>query len=1037
MKRELLAVTSEKEPSAPFVSSGGGFERSLLPPLEGELAGPGSGFGFAEDESQKLEGRASGFIPSGSSKPEELAFRGRVDPFADSDAFGETNSAFSEILPKGQGQFGVGGNGNEVSLDLDGVDLSYRGGADRFAIDASVGSNLEVAGTFNEESKSTVGYRWSGRQVESDSSILDEQEVTHRALAQGMRSDGRFEEVDELLHNVGTEALEYFDLEYFDDQIRTNPAMFDSEQMQNVDDTRKNLYANRASILKEVDRAWESDVSSLSNESGLETLEQLIEKQEQVVAAKRKIVDPITQYTGVALNRGEGLETAAYRKSRVAIANRFEIEKKRDALKFRLESLDDVSGNELARLASEVPVENNGVTVLYEELLAKRRELNMQKAKGLSENDELVSEQKESLERLEGELTQAVSVLHDSLTRELEVSEKLLAEKLQVEEAKKLHRLQRAEQEYQESLRNLRNLRLQHSTLRVAALSGKSNEKNKAPESQMVVQEGAAVVAFLRDKSARSLEESDSFSGVIPEVGDLPELSLRELFAENGLTFSEQTEVRIDEVTGELWFEGREDEKEVFKAIVSHFEALQEGKRELENKEIVSEEEEEGSFGEVSAAKKGDSTFSLNVSDVSYQLASEALGNGKWPETVRVEEFVNHFDYGEPEVALEDRVSVAMEQAAHPYLSQRNLLRVSLKTAAAGRSQEVPLGLTLLLDNSGSMVRQDRAAAVAEVFAVLQDQLKPGDRVNMIAFSRQPRLLAEGVDGGDFAQLVADATSLNSEGGTNLESALTVAKTKALEHFVEGAQNRIVLLTDGIANLGNEVPEELSEIIVGMREEGLGFDVCGVGAEGINDRLLASLAQKGDGRYFLLSEAGASGEDFANQLAGALRPAAKNVKVQVEWNPARVNFWRLYGYEEHQLAKEDFRNDQVDAAEMAAAEEGVALYHVEPKTNGIGPIGVARVRFFDVESGRMVEREWEIPYREELPTLAEADAKIHLAAAAALVGEKLAQSPLGERFEWGELSELTSSLQVTPALNSSFQISTLQTLVEQARALEN
>ena len=908
--------------------------------------------------------------------------------------------------------------------------MSYRGGADRFAIDASVGSNLEVAGTFNEESKSTVGYRWSERQVESDSSILDEQEVTHRALAQGMRSDGRFEEVDELLHNVGTEALEYFDLEYFDDQIRTNPAMFDSEQMQNVDDTRKNL-------LKEVDRAWESDVSSLSNESGLETLEQLIEKQEQVVAAKRKIVDPITQYTGVALNRGEGLETAAYRKSRVAIANRFEIEKKRDALKFRLESLDDVSGNELARLASEVPVENNGVTVLYEEFLAKRRELNMQKAKGLSENDELVSEQKESLERLEGELTQAVSVLHDSLTRELEVSEKLLAEKLQVEEPKKLHRLQRAEQEYQESLRNLRNLRLQHSTLRVAALSGKSNEKNKAPESQMVVQEGAAVVAFLRDKSARSLEESDSFSGVIPEVGDLPELSLRELFAENGLTFSEQTEVRIDEVTGELWFEGREDEKEVFKAIVSHFEALQEGKRELENKEIVSEEEEEGSFGEVSAAKKGDSTFSLNVSDVSYQLASEALGNGKWPETVRVEEFVNHFDYGEPEVALEDRVSVAMEQAAHPYLSQRNLLRVSLKTAAAGRSQEVPLGLTLLLDNSGSMVRQDRAAAVAEVFAVLQDQLKPGDRVNMIAFSRQPRLLAEGVDGGDFAQLVADATSLNSEGGTNLESALTVAKTKALEHFVEGAQNRIVLLTDGIANLGNEVPEELSEIIVGMREEGLGFDVCGVGAEGINDRLLASLAQKGDGRYFLLSEAGASGEDFANQLAGALRPAAKNVKVQVEWNPARVNFWRLYGYEEHQLAKEDFRNDQVDAAEMAAAEEGVALYHVEPKTNGIGPIGVARVRFFDVESGRMVEREWEIPYREELPTLAEADAKIHLAAAAALVGEKLAQSPLGERFEWGELSELTSSLQVTPALNSSFQISTLQTLVEQARALEN
>lgn len=437
---------------------------------------------------------------------------------------------------------------------------------------------------------------------------------------------------------------------------------------------------------------------------------------------------------------------------------------------------------------------------------------------------------------------------------------------------------------------------------------------------------------------------------------------------------------------------------------------------------------------EKDAASQGDSTFSLHVSDVSFKLAKEALAQGQWPATIRVEEFVNAFDYGETKLAAGERVGVAMEQAAHPFLPQRNLLRLSLQTAATGRGAGVPLNLTVVLDKSGSMERVDRSRAIEEAFRILTEQLNPGDKVTMISFSRQPKLLADQLDGGEGEKLLQILRETPSEGGTNVEEALQLARVKALEHFQPEAQNRVILLTDGIANLGNAVPEELMTLVEGMRKQGIAFDACGVGAEGLNDEILEALTRKGDGRYYLLGRTEDSGADFAKQVAGALRPAAQNVKVQIEWNPDRVGKWRLYGFEKHELKKEDFRNDSVDAAEMAAEEEGVALYHVEVKPDGDGPLGVARVRFLDVASGEMLEREWEIAYQGEALPLSEADPKIRLAGVAGLAAEKLARSAIGERVEWaGLLKELRP-------LKASFprqkQVQDLEVLIEQAKNLQ-
>lgn len=443
---------------------------------------------------------------------------------------------------------------------------------------------------------------------------------------------------------------------------------------------------------------------------------------------------------------------------------------------------------------------------------------------------------------------------------------------------------------------------------------------------------------------------------------------------------------------------------------------------------------EETPLDEQDASSKDDSTFSLNISDVSFKLAQAALAKGQWPETVRVEEFVNAFTYDEVSLRPTEQVGITMEQAAHPFLAQRNLLRLSLQTAATGRASGVPLRLTVVLDKSGSMERRDRSSAIEEAFRVLTEQLNPGDQVSLISFSRAPKLLVDSLDGSEGARLLEILRETPSEGGTNVEEALKLARSKAVENHLPGAQNRIVLLTDGIANLGNAVPEELMKIVEEARQEGIAFDACGVGVEGLNDDILEALTRKGDGRYYILGSSEDSGADFARQVAGALRPAAQNVKVQVEWNAERVGKWRLYGFEKHELAKEDFRNDSVDAAEMAAEEEGVAIYHVEVNPDGEGPLGVARVRFRDVASGEMVEREWEIVYEGEAAPFPKADLRIRLAGAAALTAEKLARSAVGERVEWDAL--LAEVRTIKGLFPKQARVGDLEVMIEQAKSIQ-
>ncbi len=438
------------------------------------------------------------------------------------------------------------------------------------------------------------------------------------------------------------------------------------------------------------------------------------------------------------------------------------------------------------------------------------------------------------------------------------------------------------------------------------------------------------------------------------------------------------------------------------------------------------------SLDETSPETEPFSTFSLHVSEVSFQLAKAALASGKWPEAgqIRIEEFVNAFDYGDPVPSMDERVAARIDQAAHPFLQQRQLVRIALRTAEAGRSAATPLRLTLLLDNSGSMERPDRRETTRRALATLAGLLGEDDRVTLVSFARRPRLVAEAVPGHEAARLAETAATLPSEGGTNMGLALDLAFEKAREHFDPAAQNRIVMLTDGAANLGDADPESLAARVVAMRGAGIAFDAAGIGADGLNDEILAALARQGDGRYFLLDRPEDAEEGFAKQIAGALRPAAKNVKVQVEFDPARVKSYKLLGFEKHRLATEDFRDDSVDAAELAAAEAGVAVYQVEPDPAGWGDLGSVSVRFRDLENDEMVERRWPLPYLATAPPPEQGSDAIRLATVASQFAAKLAGGPLGDLVDLGELARLAAGLP------HSERVSELREMIEQARTME-
>jgi Mg-chelatase subunit ChlD len=389
------------------------------------------------------------------------------------------------------------------------------------------------------------------------------------------------------------------------------------------------------------------------------------------------------------------------------------------------------------------------------------------------------------------------------------------------------------------------------------------------------------------------------------------------------------------------------------------------------------------------------STFSMNVSDVSLQLAAASLANGQMPDpaTIRSEEFLNAFDYRDPEPGPGIPIGFTWERARDPFEQNRDLLRFSIQTAAQGRAAGRPLNLVLLLDNSGSMQRADRVQILHAALRVLASELRAQDRLSVVLFARTAYLWVDAVSGDQAGRVAKDAAKLTPQGGTNLEEALRLAYETALRHYLANGINRVVLLTDGAANLGNVDPSVLGKSVEAHRKQGVALDCFGVGWEGYNDYLLEELSRDGNGRYGFINTPEEAAADFATKLAGALKVAALDLKVQVEFNPARVTAYRQIGYRKHQLTKQQFRDNTVAAAEIGAAESGNALYVLAVNPQGQGDLGTVRIRYRLPGTTDYREHAWDVPYTGNAVSLGEASPAMRLAATAGAFAEWLESSP--------------------------------------------
>ena len=473
--------------------------------------------------------------------------------------------------------------------------------------------------------------------------------------------------------------------------------------------------------------------------------------------------------------------------------------------------------------------------------------------------------------------------------------------------------------------------------------------------------------------------------------------------------------------------------------LLGRAEALAE-KDGLERSEIPSTQQPQPSASishqpEKEALQDPISTFSLNVSDVSFELAKASLEQGRLPDPVHIrsEQFLNAFEYQDPLTHSQESISFFWERGPHPWAHRREVLRLSMRASSSGREMGRPMHLVLLLDHSGSMERSDRRSIIQDALQQLCQALKPKDKLSVVGFANRPRLWVDGASAENPESLLARIENLQPEGGTHLEDALTLAYEVAHQHFVPEGINRVILLTDGAANLGDVRPERLSQQVEAERIKGIALDCFGVGWEGFNDTLLERLSRNGDGRYGFLNDVRTAGTTFADMLAGSLKVAASNVKVQVEWNPRRIRRWRQMGYAVHQLRADQFRDASVDAGELAAAESGQALYILEADDQGDGPIATVRVRYLSPETSQYAEKDWVIPYRSQVALPEEVSPSLRLATTAGLFAEWLNGHPHAIALS---IPELQSWYRPVPiAYGNASRPRELERMLEQARSI--
>jgi len=324
------------------------------------------------------------------------------------------------------------------------------------------------------------------------------------------------------------------------------------------------------------------------------------------------------------------------------------------------------------------------------------------------------------------------------------------------------------------------------------------------------------------------------------------------------------------------------------------------------------------------------STFSIDVDTASYSIVRRFLDENQRPPkgAVRIEELLNYFsyDYAQPEGDVP--FSAAMEVSSCPWAPEHRLVRIGLKGREIARDKRPASNLVFLIDVSGSMMPQNKLPLLKQSLGLLIDQLGPEDLVSMVVYAGRSGCVLEPTH--DKRKMHAALSRLEAGGSTNGGSGVQLAYKIAQNSFIQGGTNRVILATDGDWNVGITDRGQLIDLIKREAKTGVFLTVLGVGMDNLNDRMLVKLADSGNGNYAYIDSLVEAKKVLVDQLSATLVTIAKDVKIQVEFNPAQVGAYRLVGYEKRMLKKQDFNDDKKDAGEIGAGHTVTALYEIVP-----------------------------------------------------------------------------------------------------------
>ncbi len=421
------------------------------------------------------------------------------------------------------------------------------------------------------------------------------------------------------------------------------------------------------------------------------------------------------------------------------------------------------------------------------------------------------------------------------------------------------------------------------------------------------------------------------------------------------------------------------------------------------------------------------STFSIDVDTGAYAIVRRTLNHGQLPPTdaVRIEELINYFDYDYPAPHDSGRpFSIITEVGRTPWNPRTHLVHVGIQGKHIDASQRPASNLVFLIDVSGSMRSQDKLPLLKSAFKLLTRQLNEKDRVTMVVYAGASGVVLEPTPGNEQGTIMAALERLSAGGSTHGSAGIRLAYAMAEQARIEGGINRVILATDGDFNVGTVNHEQLMDLIEQQRAKGITLTTLGFGQGNYNDYLMEQLADKGNGNYAYIDTINEAQKVLVDELGATLETIARDVKIQIEWNPAVVAEYRLIGYENRQLAREDFNNDKVDAGDIGAGHSVTALYEVtlvDGDTHRLDPLRYAsrsetqenrdelaflRLRYKKPEGAKSRLIEQPIRTRDMVQNIAATSEAYRFSAAVAGFGQLLRGGKYTEQFGYAAVAEL-------------------------------